>query len=114
MIRSLLLVQFFLAKWPQTIMEQSKNYDVIKSKEAEVDELNKTLEKDKKRFENLGLELKNFSDRQGHFQEEKEVKNAEANLVAGHILNLDMKLAGSDKLHEKNQSSEGRACKVRS
>lgn len=83
------------------LMEQSKNCDVIKSKEAEVDELNKTWEKDKKRFENLGLELKNFSDRQGHFQEEKEVKNAEANLVAGHILNLDMKLAGSDKLHEK-------------
>eukprot|EP00253_Pinus_taeda_P005328 PITA_05328 len=82
-------------------MEQSKNCDVIKSKEAEVDELNKTLEKDKKRFENLCLELKNFSDRQGHFQEEKEVKNAEANLVAGHILNLDMKLVGSDKLHEK-------------
>lgn len=83
------------------LMEQSKNCDVIKSKEAEFDELNKTWEKDKKRFENLGLELKNFSDHQGHFQEEKEVKNAEANLVAGHILNLDMKLAGSDKLHEK-------------
>lgn len=81
--------------------EQSKNCQVIKSKEAEVDELNKTWEKDKRRFENLDLELKNFSDRLGHFQEEKEMKSVEANLMAGHIQSLDMKLAGSDKLHEK-------------
>lgn len=83
------------------LTEQSKNCQVIKSKEAEVDELSKTWEKDRKRFENLDQELKNFSDRLGYFQEEKEMKNVDANLVAGHIQNLDMKLAGSDKLHEK-------------
>jgi hypothetical protein len=37
----------------------------------------------------------------GYFQDEKEMKNVEANLVAMHIQSLEMKLAGSDRLHEK-------------
>ncbi|XP_057869246.1 uncharacterized protein LOC131076207 isoform X1 [Cryptomeria japonica] len=83
------------------LMEQFKNRQTFKDAEAKVDELTKARERDERHIQNLELELKKFSERLGHLQEDIEMKNAQANIAVQHAHSLEMKLADSDKLHDK-------------
>ena len=48
------------------------------------------------------MELKRFSERLGHLQEEIEMNNVQAKAIVQHALSLGIKLVESDKLHKKS------------
>ncbi|GLJ47763.1 hypothetical protein SUGI_1008840 [Cryptomeria japonica] len=90
------------------LLTNIQELSTLKDAKTKVDKLTEAHEI----FRKLELEVKKFSERLGHLQEDIEMKNAQANIAVQYAHSLEIKLADLNELHERVELQRGELAKL--